>query len=188
MQARSRSFQGLSRAACAALLMTSFGLSAALGIDPARTKVTATFKQIGVPVEGVFTKAAGAIQFNAAKPETSTASIQIETAGFDLGMDDYNAEVRKKEWFDSKTHPVASFVSTSFKALGADRYQAAGKLTLKGKTVELSFPVTVKRQAAATVFTGSIPVSRKAFAIGDPSWNDVVEDAVTVNFTVVQPL
>lgn len=188
MQKLPRKSRTLISTLSAALLLMSFGLSAAVGIDPAKTKVTATFKQIGVPVEGVFTKAAGMIQFDAAKPEASTASIQIETAGFDLGMDDYNAEVRKKEWFDSKSYPVASFVSTSFKALGADRYQAAGKLTLKGKTVDLSFPVTVKRQAAAAVFTGSIPVSRKVFAIGDPSWNDVVEDAVTVNFTVVQPL
>jgi len=170
----------------AALLLSGLAHSAAVGIDAAKSRVTATFKQIGVPVEGVFTKAAGVIQFDAAKPETSTASLQIDTASFDLGMDDYNAEVRKKEWFDSKTYPQATFVSTGFKALGGERYQAAGKLSIKGKSVDVSFPVTVKRQAAATVFTGSIPVSRKVFAIGDAGWNEVVDDAVTVNFSVVQ--
>lgn len=170
----------------AALLLSGLAHSAAVGIDAAKSKVTATFKQIGVPVEGVFTKVAGVIQFDAAKPGASSASLQIDTAGFDLGMDDYNAEVRKKEWFDSKTHPQASFVSTAFKPLGGDRYQTTGKLSIKGKTVETSFPVTVKRQPAATVFTGSIPVSRKVFAIGDAGWNEVVDDAVTVNFSIVQ--
>lgn len=170
----------------AALLLSGLAHSAAVGIDAAKSKVTATFKQIGVPVEGVFTKTAGSIQFDAAKPEASTASLQIDTAAFDLGMDDYNAEVRKKEWFDSKTYPQATFVSTGLKALGGERYQASGKLSIKGKSMDVSFPVTVKRQAAATVFTGSIPVSRKVFAIGDAGWNEVVDDAVTVNFSIVQ--
>jgi len=82
----------------AAFLLTSLSAPAALGIDAAKSKVTATFKQMNVPVEGIFTKASGSIQFDAAKPEAASASIQIDTAGFDLGMDDYNAEVRKKEW------------------------------------------------------------------------------------------
>jgi len=170
----------------AVLLLSGVAHSAAVGIDASKSKVTATFKQIGVPVEGVFTKATGVIQFHAAKPEAYSASLQIDTAAFDLGMEDYNAEVRKKEWFDTKSHPQATFVSTSFKSLGGDRYQASGKLTIKGKSVDISFPVTIKPQAAATVFTGSIPVSRKVFAIGDAGWNEVVDDAVTVNFSIVQ--
>jgi len=169
------------------LLLSSLCAPAALGIDAAKSKVAATFRQMNVPVEGVFTKASGSIQFDAAKPEQASASILIETAGFDLGMEDYNAEVRKKEWFDSKTYPQASFTSTSFKTLGGDRYQASGKLLIKGKSIDVSLPVSVKREAAATVFSGSLPVSRKAFGIGDADWNEVVDDAVTVNFRIVQP-
>jgi len=171
----------------AALFLTSLSAPAALGIDAAKSKVTATFKQMNVPVEGIFTKASGSIQFDAAKPEAASASIQIDTAGFDLGMDDYNAEVRKKEWFDSKAHPQATFVSSSFKALGAERYQANGRLTIKGKSIDISVPVTVKREATATVFAGALPVSRKIFGIGDAGWNEVVDDTVTVNFRIVQP-
>lgn len=175
------------RCAFAALLLTSVAVPAALGIDAGKSKVTATFKQMNVPVEGTFTKASGSIQFDAAKPEAASASIQIDTAGFDLGMDDYNAEVRKKEWFDSKAYPQATFVSTGFKTLGAERYQASGKLSIKGKSIDISVPVTVKREAAATVFTGALPVSRKIFGIGDAGWNEVVDDTVTVNFRIVQP-
>lgn len=187
MRSHPQYFTALRRSAFAALLLTSLCAPAALAIDSAKSKVTATFKQMNVPVEGVFTKTGGSIQFDPAKPEASTATIQVDTAGFDLGMDDYNAEVRKKEWFDSKTHPQASFVSTGFKALGADRYQANGKLTLKGKSIDVTLPVTVKREAAATVFSGSLPISRKAFVIGDAGWNEVVDDQVTVSFRIVQP-
>lgn len=187
MSTHKHSFISLRRSVFSALLLTSLCVPAALGIDTGKSKVAATFKQMNVPVEGVFTKAAGSIQFDPARPEAATASIQIDTAGFDLGMDDYNAEVRKKEWFDSKTFPQASFVSSGFKALAGDRYQASGKLTLKGKSIDVSLPVTVKREAAATLFSGSLPISRKAFAIGDAGWNEVVDDLVTVSFHIVQP-
>lgn len=169
------------------LLLSSLLASASLGIDTGKSKVSATFKQMNVPVEGSFTKASGNIQFDPAKPQAATASIQIDTASFDLGMDDYNAEVRKKEWFDSTAFPQASFVSTGFKALGADRYQASGKLSLKGRSIEVTLPVTVKRGAAATVFSGTLPISRKAFNIGDAEWNAVVDDSVNVTFSIVQP-
>lgn len=178
---------GLRLSALLGLLLASLAVPAALAIDIDKSKVSATFRQIGVPVEGIFTKAAGSVQFDPAKPEAASASIEIDMSGFDLGLDDYNAEVRKKEWFDTKTYPKATFVSTAFKALGGDRYRASGKLSLKGKVVDVSVPVTVKRQASATVFDGSLPLSRKAFGIGDPEWGDVVDDAVIVTFHIVQP-
>ncbi|MES2886147.1 MAG: YceI family protein [Pseudomonadota bacterium] len=187
MQQRHPHFSSLRRSLVAALLLASLAAPAALGIDAGKSKVAATFRQMNVPVEGVFTKAGGSILFDPAKPQAATASIQIDTASFDLGMDDYNAEVRKKEWFDSAAFPQASFVSTSFKALGADRYQASGKLSLKGRSIEVTLPVSVKCGAAATVFSGTLPLSRKAFNIGDAEWNAVVDDNVKVTFSIVQP-
>lgn len=177
----------LKQSAFGALLLVSLCAPAVIGIDTGKSRVTAVFKQMNVPVEGRFTKASGSVAFDAAKPDTATASIQIDTASFDLGMDDYNAEVRKKEWFDSKAFPQATFVSTSFKPLSADRYQAAGKLTIKGKSLEVSLPVVVKREGNVTVFSGQLPVSRKAFSIGDAGWNEVVDDSVMVGFRIIQP-
>ncbi len=169
-----------------ALLLASLAVPAVPGIDTDKSKVAAIFRQMNVPVEGSFTKVSGHIQFEPTKPQAATASIQINTASFDLGMEDYNAEVRKKEWFDSVAFPQASFVSTHFKALGEDRYQASGMLTLKGKSIEVTLPVTVKRGAVATVFSGTLPLSRKAFNIGDAEWNAVVDDSVNVIFSIVQ--
>ena len=170
-----------------ALLLAAAAVPAALSIDPAKSTVVATFRQLNVPVDGGFTKLSGTISFDPAKPEASMASIEIDTASYDMGLEDYNAEVRKKEWFDSKTYPKASFVSSSFKSLGADRFQASGKLSLKGKVVAVSVPVSVKPEAATTVFEGTLPVSRKVFSIGDPAWNETVDDAVMVKFRIVQP-
>ena len=175
------------RTAFAALLLTSLAAPATLGIDTAKSKFTATFRQMNVPVDGEFTKASGTIVFDAQHLDSAQADIRIDTASFDLGMDDYNAEVRKKEWFDSKTYPQAFFVSKRISALGANRYEVSGTLTIKGKSQPVTLPISVKTEAAATIFTGTMPVSRQAFAIGDASWNEMVEDAVLVSFRIVQP-
>jgi len=35
------------------------------------------------------------------------------------------------------------------------------------------------------VFEGALTLSRKAYSIGDPDWNEVLEDEVVINFRVV---
>jgi polyisoprenoid-binding protein YceI len=155
-------------------------------VDASKSKVSATFKQMNVPVEGVFKQMTGAVVFDAAKPEQGSAKIDIDTASFDIGEDDYNAEVRKPEWFDSAKYPKASFVSSSLKSLGGGKFQVAGKFSLKGKTQDLSFAMSVKPEAKGSRFEGSFPLSRKAFSIGDPAWGEAVDDAVSVHFVVVQ--
>lgn len=172
----------------AALSLVAFASPAALSIDTGKSTVTASFKQMGVAVENGFKQVSGSVLFNAAKPEASSARIEVATASFDLGDADYNAEAQKPEWFGSAAHPKASFVATTLKPLGGERYQASGTLTLKGKALAMTVPVTVKRAPLSTSFDGSLPISRKAFGFGDPAWNEVVDDTVMVKFHIVQPV
>jgi polyisoprenoid-binding protein YceI len=173
---------------CTALMLAvGMTASAAVGIDPGKSQVTATFRQMGVPVEGSFQQVSGSITFDAEKPAEAKAEIAIVTSSFDIGDEDYNAEVRKPEWFDSKQHPQARFAAVGLKPLGAGRYQAIGKLTLKGKAQTLTVPFSVREEAGATVFAGSLPISRKFFDIGGAGWDGTVEDQVTVQFHLVQP-
>ena len=154
-------------------------------VDPAKSSITATFTQMNVPVDGSFKTFTGSISYDAAKPENSSAELSVDTASFDLGDEDYNAEVRKKEWFDSKAHPKATFKSTAIRALGPNKFEATGTLTLKGKTQTVKTPISVKTAAKLNTFSGELPISRTAFAMGDPEWNEVLEDKVIVKFVFV---
>ncbi|SNT14449.1 Polyisoprenoid-binding protein YceI [Noviherbaspirillum humi] len=175
-----------SAAACAALLFSTAAPAAPLKVDPAKSSVGAVFKQIGVPVEAKFRKFAVLIDLDAAKPESAKASVDIDTASFDIGDPEYNKEVRKKEWFDSDRFPRASFVSTAIKPAGAGRYEVSGKLTLKGRTADVRFPLAAKAEGGGQVFEGTLPISRLAFNIGEGEWKDtgVVADEVLVKFRV----
>ncbi|MDB5972034.1 MAG: Cytochrome b561 [Hydrocarboniphaga sp.] len=151
-------------------------------------ELNAEFRQMNVPVQGRFTAFhAEKLQFDAAHLDQASASIVVDSASFDLGDADYNAEVRKKEWFDSAAFPQARFESERVTRLADGRYQAAGQLTIKDKTQPAMAVFSVTEQADKATYTGEATISRAAFQIGDAEWNDVLEDAVIVRFTISVP-
>lgn len=160
--------------------------AAVLKTDPARSSVTATFKQMGVPVEAKFKQFTAQIDYDAAKPAASKASVEIATASFDLGDPDYNKEVTKKDWFNAAQFPKATFVSSSIAPAGAGKLNVSGKLTIKGRSADVSFPLTVKAEAGKQVFEGALPIKRLAFNIGEGEWKDtsMVADEVVIKFRV----
>ena len=58
-------------------------------------------------------------------------------AQIDLASADSESEIKDKVWFDTAKFPVAHFASTSIKNVGGDKYEIAGKLTLKGITKDV---------------------------------------------------
>jgi len=159
--------------------------TADLNISPSTgSKVSATFKQEGVEVQTPFTRFTGRISYDPARVAAATALLEVETGSFDFGDAAYNAEVRKKSWFDSATYPKAKFQSTSIQA-AAGGFQATGQLTVKGRVQTITVPVKVSATSAGSVFDGSFTMSRKAFGIGDPVWEGTVDDKVVVKFHLV---
>ncbi len=160
--------------------------AAPLKVDPAKSTVSATFKQMNVPVEAKFKKFAAKIDYDPAKPEQAKANVEIDTASLDLGEPDMNQEVAKKDWFNSAQFPKATFVSSSIKPAGAGKLAVVGKLTIKGKSTDVNFPLTVKSEAGKQVFEGTLPIKRLAYNIGDGEWKDtsMVADDVLIKFRV----
>lgn len=159
----------------------------ALKTDKAKSSVAITFKQMNVPVDAQFRKFNAQISYDSARPAAATASVDIDISSFNLGDADYNREVMKKEWFNAAQFPHASFVSSQIKAAGAGKLNVSGKLTIKGKSTDVSFPLTVKKEGASQVFEGTLPIKRLSYNIGEGEWKDtgMVADEVTIKFRVV---
>lgn len=168
-------------------LLASSAFAAPLKVDAAKSSVGVIFKQMGVAVDAKFNKLVAQVDYDAAKPENAKASVEIDVASFDLGDPDYSAEVRKKEWFHAVQFPKATFNSTKIRAIGPGKLEVVGKLTLKGKSTDLQFPLSVKKEGGAQVFEGSVPIKRLVFGIGDGEWKDtsVVADEVAIKFRIV---
>jgi polyisoprenoid-binding protein YceI len=171
----------------ASLLAVALVASAVpLKTDPAKSSVSAVFKQMNVPVESKFKKFSAQIDYDAAKPEAARASVEIETASLDLGDPDFNNEVAKKEWFNSAQFPKATFVSSTIKPAGPGKLTVNGKLTIKGKTADVSFPLALKAEGGKQVFEGALPIKRLAYSVGEGEWKDtsMVADEVVIKFRV----
>lgn len=158
---------------------------AANTIDTDKSQITATFRQINVPVEGRFHGFSGNIVFDPKKPVAASARIEIDTSSFDVGAPEYNDELRAKEWLDTSTNPKASFISTRVNVTGPNRFEVSGKLSLKSKTSEIRIPFIHRLDGNTRVYEGEFPLSRTSYSIGGAAWDKTVDDQVVVKFRIV---
>lgn len=159
-------------------------------VDPTKSSITIVFTQMNVPVDAQFKKFTATLNFDPAKPADARALLDIDIASFDLGpgAEEYNAEVKKKEWFDVKQFPRAVFqADAGMKPTGANKFDVPGKLTIKGATQNVVAPVVVKKDGTATVFEGQLPIKRLAFNIGEGDWKatDTLADEVIIKFRIL---
>jgi polyisoprenoid-binding protein YceI len=170
-----------------ALPVAWYALGAAdTGIDGARSTLVVTYRQENVPVDAPFKRFSGHISYDPAQPASARASLEVITGSLDLGAEDYNAEVRKKDWLDSGTYATATFSSTAIRPGMPGHFDATGTLTLKGRTQTLTVPVVVGKAGSATSFDGELAISRAYFGIGSADWNDVLDDKVRIRFHIVE--
>lgn len=151
------------------------------------SSVTFFYKQMNVPLDGKFNRFSAQISFDPAKIDKAQAHIDINVASIDTGSAEANEEVVGKQWFNAKAFPTASFVSTGIKALGGNRYQASGKLSIKGKTLDVVTPVTFQQAGSRGVFDGTFSIKRLDYAIGEGEWTDVstVANEIQIKFHIV---
>ncbi|MBT2321022.1 YceI family protein [Variovorax paradoxus] len=154
---------------------------------PGYGQIVFVTKQMGVPVEGAFSKFDAQIAFDPQRPEGGTIALQIDMGSATLGVPQSDAELPKAPWFDTTRFPKASFQSSAIRSLGGGRFEVAGKLTLKGTIQELVVPVAIAQSAGQSVATGSFTIQRLAFKIGEGEWADtsMVGDDVQVRFKLV---
>jgi polyisoprenoid-binding protein YceI len=156
-------------------------------VDGAKSSIAFTYKQMGVALDGRFRKFAVQLSFDPAKTTIAKAAIDVELASIDTGSAEGDDEVAGKQWFNTKAFPVARFVSSGVKSLGGNRYEVAGKLTIKGRTQEVSAPFTFSPQGNTAAFDGAFTLKRADFAIGEGAWADfgTVANEIQIKFHVL---
>ena len=132
-----------------------------------------TIRQMGVKFDGRFRKWTADIVFLPKALASSKAIVDIDLGSVDLASDDSEAEARGPLWFDAARFPTAHFASTSIRSVGNDRYEVAGKLTIKGITRDCVVPITVATDASGNrLAEGSFSLRRLDYRIGEGEWAD----------------
>ncbi len=115
-----------------------------------------------------FDKAAATLRWNPAAIARSQLSATVETGSIATNVPGFAADIAEKYLLSAK-FPQASFVSTAFRQTDATHGKVDGKFTLKGKTVPMSFDVTLI--GAGPGFAGS-PAMGHVIGIHAEGWVD----------------
>ncbi len=145
------------------------------------------YQQMGVAMDGKFNKFLAQVTFDPAKLTNAQARIDIDLASIDAGSAEANDEVAGKLWFNAKTYPTASFVSSGVKLLSGNRYEVSGKLSIKGTTRDVIVPVTFQAAGNRGVFDGAITIKRLDYKIGEGAWADLgtIANEIQIKFHIV---
>ena len=156
-------------------------------VDYARSEITFVSKQMNVPVQGRFKKFTAQIAFDPKKLASAKAEIAVDLASVDTGSAEADEEVSKKGWFNTSAFPTAKFSSSAVTQTGPDRYEARGKLSIKGIGQNVIAPFSAKRAGDAVTYEGAFTLKRLQFKIGEGVWSDTetVADEVQVRFRIV---
>ena len=155
-------------------------------VQPDKSAINFTYKQMGVAVDGKFRRFSSQLSFDPAKPTAAKATFDVELASVDTGAPEGDQEVAGKPWFNTRAFPIAKFVSGTVKPLGGNKVEVAGQLTIKGKTQDVVVPATFTPQGNSGVFDGSFTIRRADFSIGEGSWAkfDIVANDVLIKFRI----
>ena len=170
------------------LSLMAIGAPASAGsVDYARSEITFVSKQMNVPVQGRFKKFTAQIAFDPKKLTSAKAEIEVDLASIDTGSTEADDEIAKKTWFNTSVFPTAKFTSSAVAQTGPDRYEARGKLSIKGIGQDVAAPFSVKRAGDVVTYEGGFTLKRLQFKIGEGVWSDTetVADEVQVKFRIV---
>ena len=152
-----------------------------------KSALTFVSKQMNVPTDGRFKAFKATVAFDPAQPAKGSIDFEIDMASVDVGSKEADDEAKGKDWFNVKAFPTARFVSTSIKPAGPNRFDVAGKLTIKGKTRDIVAPATFRPDGANGVFEGGFTIRRADFSIGEGMWAafDTVANEVQIKFRLL---
>lgn len=151
---------------------------------PTQSELSFIAKQMGVPINGHFKKFDAQVNFDAAKLATSRVAFTVDMGSATLGSPEMDGDLPKPTWFNVPKFPQATFTSTAFKMLGSGKFEVTGLLSIKGQAQAVQVPLTMTQSGAVTIATGTLPIKRLTFKVGDGEWADtsMVADDVQVKF------
>lgn len=156
-------------------------------IDPSASSLSFVYSQMNVNMDGKFTElTASTFSFDPAAPEQASVLIEIPVSSIDAGYGEANEELKKSDWLAPSDHPLAKFESAKVQALGDNKFQVDGKLTIKGNTRDVSVPFTFSEKDGKGIFEGTFTFQRADFGVGEGMWADfgIVANEIQIKFSI----
>ncbi len=144
----------------------------------------------GERVTGSFARWTADIVFDPERLAGSSIAARIELGSVGSGDGQRDEMLGNSDFFAVAANPRATFRSSDIRALGGDRYEARGTLSIKGASRPLRLPFTLKITGDRARVSGSASLDRTAFGIGSGEFADsgtiAHQVAVTLAFSATR--
>lgn len=160
-----------------ALLSLVTGVSAAdvteWTIIPQTSSIRFSGRQMGQLLMGRFERFSGRIDFEPGAMPRGDVHIDVDIASIKTGADDRDSMALGDDWFIAKRMPKAIFAAQAFKQIGPDNYEANGHLTIKGVTMPVALPFTLRVDSNGQAeMKGNVSLDRLKFGLGTGQFID----------------
>jgi len=144
----------------------------------------------GQKAPGTFRRFETQLDFDAGNPTSGRLDVVVDITSADMDSDDINAAIATRDWFDFAGFPEARFTSSSISVVDQNRYEAIGRLQLKGVEREIVVPFIWSRDGTRAVLNGEFVLDRLDYSIGTGEWaaGDPIGLEVRLNFSVAMRL
>jgi polyisoprenoid-binding protein YceI len=139
-------------------------------LDPGKSKLGFSGTQTGMKFQGAFTRYNAVIEFDPDHLETFHIAVSVDLASATTSDKQRDAALLGKDWFDAAQFPTARFETNAIHRKGADAYEAAGTLFLRGVSKPLVLPFTLEMNWTSAHAKGHAELIRSAFGIGQGAW------------------
>lgn len=149
-----------------------------LQIDKSHSEAVFQVRHLLSKVRGRFSDFAGTVDFDTEHPEQSSVDFTIQTASIDTNEPTRDKHLRSADFFDVERFPALTFKSSKVTALGRDRFDVEGDLTIRGVAKRIVLPVSYLGTAKdpwgneKAAFEAEYTLNRKDFGL---NWNAALE-------------
>ena len=166
-------------------VLVASGLASAAETKYVLTGENTTIEFVGSKPDGKhtggFKKLKGSVTVDPAKLEDAKVVVEIDTTSLHSDNPGLTMHLKNPDFFNVKKHPTAKFVSSKVEG-DASEFTMTGKLTLLGKTKDVTIPVKVKSDGDSHTLTGETKIDRTEF--GMTFGKGKIDDEVKLKITV----
>ena len=113
-------------------------------LDPNHVAILARVSHVGFSISVFrFGSAAGTLEWDPTHIAKSKLSATVQTSSIETNVAGFAKQLQGQEYLNSARYPEATFVSTAFRQSDATHGKVDGRFTLMGKTIPLTFDVTL---------------------------------------------
>lgn len=148
-------------------------------VDKDHSTISFSIRHLVSKVSGTFTDFRGAIELDEKKPETSKVEFTVKAESINTQNAKRDEHLRSPDFFDTEKFKDLTFKSKKVKAIGKNKYQVDGDLTLHGITKPLTLKVDYLGETkdpwgnTKSGFSTTFKINRKDFGI---HWNKALDN------------